>query len=240
MTTETEAPAQPRKRRLKKYFNESIAQPQKITAYDVLMAVEGVRSELKTLRKRESVKAAMGGGSDDEFDDLKDQLVAMAECIDDVKDNLAMIAADDSNRLPSVMNELDAVIAATETATNAILESAENIEKYTHELAASFDDEKRSELVDKIQNETTNLMISCNFQDLTGQRITKIIKAFSFLEERVNAIMELWGRDEIAERIAGVIDNIQETDTREDSHLLNGPQTNGPAVSQDDIDALFD
>jgi chemotaxis regulatin CheY-phosphate phosphatase CheZ len=35
---------------------------------------------------------------------------------------------------------------------------------------------------------------ACNFQDLTGQRITKVVRALSFIEERVEAMMGVWNK----------------------------------------------
>lgn len=37
---------------------------------------------------------------------------------------------------------------------------------------------------------------ACNFQDLTGQRITKVVRALSFIEERVDAMMGVWHKRE--------------------------------------------
>jgi chemotaxis regulatin CheY-phosphate phosphatase CheZ len=76
-------------------------------------------------------------------------------------------------------------------------------------------------------------MTACSFQDLTGQRITKVVNALRYIETRINAMIGIWGIDEAAKAEASKAD-----DARPDAHLLNGPQTE--AADQSEIDSLFD
>jgi len=74
-----------------------------------------------------------------------------------------------------------------------------------------------------------------NFQDITGQRITKVVNTLKFVEERVDKMIDIWGREAFMELIdddGGAVD--------EDGRLLNGPQQEGAGISQDEIDKLFD
>ena len=71
-------------------------------------------------------------------------------------------------------------------------------------------------------------------QDITGQRVSKIVKSISYVEERVTALREIWGDDELAKVELAVVE------LTEDEKLLNGPQLKTAAISQDEIDALFD
>jgi chemotaxis protein CheZ len=77
-------------------------------------------------------------------------------------------------------------------------------------------------------------MEACTFQDITGQRVTKIIRSMQFVEERVLAMVDLMGRDSVEKKAAVLSDETPEKDP-----LLNGPQLPGNAISQDDIDKLF-
>jgi len=81
---------------------------------------------------------------------------------------------------------------------------------------------------------TTHAMEACTFQDITGQRVTKIIRSMQFVEERVLAMVDLMGRDSVAKEAAEL-----PVETQEKDPLLNGPQLPGNAISQDDIDKLF-
>ena len=78
-------------------------------------------------------------------------------------------------------------------------------------------------------------MESCTFQDITGQRVTRVIKSMKFVEERVNAMIDLWGRDDIE----GMGFDLPDTKPTGDEALLNGPQIPGEEISQDEIDKLF-
>ena len=79
---------------------------------------------------------------------------------------------------------------------------------------------------------------ACNFQDLTGQRINKVMGTMKFIEQHINEMMEIWGGVDAIKAHAPPIIDAREGDAR----LLNGPKTDGDIghASQDDIDALFD
>ena len=78
-------------------------------------------------------------------------------------------------------------------------------------------------------------MEACSFQDLTGKRITKVVGTMKFVEERVNAMAELCGRDEVE----ALADDWDLSERRDDGMPLEGPQRAGEGISQDDIDKLF-
>ena len=76
---------------------------------------------------------------------------------------------------------------------------------------------------------------ACSFQDITGQRVNKVVKSITYVEERVNSLVKLWGREELAE-----VEVVADRETTPDEQLLSGPQSEGRGLSQDDIDNLFD
>ncbi len=75
---------------------------------------------------------------------------------------------------------------------------------------------------------------ACTFQDITGQRISKIARSMKYVDERVGAIAALWGAASLAE-VA-----VPEQETDPNQALLDGPALEGEGTSQDDIDKLFD
>jgi chemotaxis protein CheZ len=77
---------------------------------------------------------------------------------------------------------------------------------------------------------------ACNFQDLTGQRITKVVNTLRFVEERIIKMMEIWGG---ADKFKDI--EVELEHRMGDQGLLNGPSlgTDQDIASQDDIDALF-
>jgi len=135
-------------------------------------------------------------------------------------------------------DELDAVVKGTEDATEKILTAAEIIETNAANLANSLNRAGDHNMALDIQEHAIAIFEACNFQDLTGQRITKVVNTLKFIEERVDYMMTIWGGEE---SFAGISPEKQPGKTSDD-HLLNGPAMEDAidVVSQDDIDALFD
>ena len=135
-------------------------------------------------------------------------------------------------------DELDAVVKGTEDATEKILTAAENIESNAANLANSLKSGADHDVALDIQEQAIAVFEACNFQDLTGQRITKVVNTLKFIEERVDYMMTIWGGEE---SFAGIKPEKQ-TGKTSDDHLLNGPAMDDAidVASQDDIDALFD
>jgi chemotaxis protein CheZ len=92
-------------------------------------------------------------------------------------------------------------------------------------------------MVADISERVISIFEACNFQDLTGQRISKVMNTMKFIEHHINVMMEIWGGvDAIKAHAPAIID------TREgDAKLLNGPKLDGDEghASQNDIDAMF-
>ncbi len=72
-------------------------------------------------------------------------------------------------------------------------------------------------------------------QDIAGQRVNKVVKSITYVEKRVNALVDMWGKDRLAE-VEVPVDREKTTDEQ----LVSGPQLEGDGLSQDDIDNLFD
>jgi len=135
-------------------------------------------------------------------------------------------------------NELGAIVDGTEQATETILLAAEQIDNDAADLVAALRQSQNHATASDIQDQVVKIFEACNFQDLTGQRISKVVTAFGFIEDRVDRMMEIWGG---LESFKGL--ELDVSCTRdEDEALLNGPalEDDVDIASQDDIDALFD
>ncbi|MTI18582.1 hypothetical protein E1162_15160 [Rhodobacteraceae bacterium RKSG542] len=171
---------------------------------------------------------------------LKGELDAISEAIYNTKTEIAALhskAGSHSLHKTRVTCELDAVISGTEGATEQILQSAEEIDEAAHTLSGLVPEEHIG-LTTDIQEKVISIFEACNFQDLTGQRISKVVSTLSFVEERIERMMEIWGGMDSFKDI--VVDSDEEPKTEAQS-LLHGPslKTDTDTVSQDDIDALF-
>jgi chemotaxis protein CheZ len=139
-------------------------------------------------------------------------------------------------RFGKMSDQLDAILTSTGEATHTVLEDLEAISSTAEEMREKPDPAKVEELCDRIIEKSMEGMEACSFQDLTGQRISKIVHSLRFIEERVDAMMEICGREGI-EALIGELPSDEEE--LRDGVALHGPQLPGEAVSQDEIDKLF-
>lgn len=170
---------------------------------------------------------------------LRAEICLMSERIEDTKREISAIRPKDTDndRLAIVTNELDAIVDATERATQGILESAETVDDLARKLHARADDPETVQDIEAIQNAVVRIFEESNFQDITGQRISKVVKTLQFIEDRLNRMIDIWGHDSLAEAPVAPVEDIA---VDEDSKLLNGPALGDQGISQADIDKLFD
>ncbi|WP_376957669.1 hypothetical protein ABNQ39_11105 [Azospirillum sp. A26] len=176
---------------------------------------------------------------------IQQELTAITQVVREARSDIAALKATDtgSNRIEAATGELDEIVAATERATTDILNATEKIQEIT--MSIPRDDADLAERIDAVEAWCIEIMTACSFQDITGQRTTKVVNTLRYIEERVNTMIEIWGVERLAvdpqQHASGEVSSHRKLgDTRPDAHLLNGPQLGGPEVTQDAIDALFD
>lgn len=139
------------------------------------------------------------------------------------------------DKLHSAAIELSAVVKATEEATTAIMQVAEHLDEIVREVTTHVSDSYVISRLNEMTDQTTKLFEACSFQDLTGQRITKVVKTIDYIEERIETMQVIWGRKDIEMMPMG-----DDSIVKKDGELeLHGPQASEQAISQDDIDKLF-
>ncbi|WP_374652644.1 protein phosphatase CheZ [Dongia sp.] len=182
-----------------------------------------------------SLLATMEGDLSDDNLKLYSELESLAKYITTAKSEIAALRPDEitSRHLPKATDELDAIVGATEEATNSILGAMEGLEALAGELPPEFGE--------KVSEAVTQVYEACNFQDITGQRITKVVNALKHIEEKVEALVVAFG-DEIAKYKKAhpeTEEEAPEAKTPSDAELLNGPQLPDDASKQAEIDALL-
>jgi chemotaxis protein CheZ len=171
---------------------------------------------------------------------LKVELDLIYDAISRTKREIAVLHGKSFNgeEMAKVNGELGAVVGGTEEATQQILEAAESIDQAATALSKVTSADQQKILSEEIQERVVSIFEACNFQDLTGQRISKVMTTMKFIENHSTVMMDIWGGVDAIKAHAPPI-----VDTRESAaRLLNGPKTEGEVghASQDDIDALFD
>ncbi len=136
-------------------------------------------------------------------------------------------------------DELNAVVQGTEHATNTILTASETVDTLARRLARNTQDQATKDDAEAIQAQMQTIFEACNFQDLTGQRISKVVRTVGFVEERVAEMLRLWsGSVASGPRPLQRDPSRPGTPIRTASSMARAART--AAVSQDAVDALFD
>jgi chemotaxis protein CheZ len=180
------------------------------------MITEVVRAVLTTISDDLTAKEAT----------LLREVEELGRMIANTKSEIAALRVDDitDHDIPFATDELDAIVEHTAHATDAILESCEMLDEVTATVSG--------DAAMKLQAATTRIYEACSFQDITGQRITKVVTTLKTIEGKVAHIIGTFGPSREAVRRAG--DHVAT-----DADLLNGPQLPARAMDQSDIDKLL-
>ena len=210
------------------FLREHERRSQKLAAEEVIRLIGDLRDSWR--------EHANGADSATKVEVLRRELQDMSASISQARREIASLRpkdeADGNDRIVTATNELDAIVQSTERASFEILNAAERMMELTSKLRAAS---APAEICADIETEISNIFTACSFQDLTGQRTTKVVNALRYIEQRVMAMMSIWGADGDTRAVGGQIAGA--VDTRPDAHLLNGPSDNG--VDQDEIDRLL-
>lgn len=157
---------------------------------------------------------------------IKDEFVDIAGFIKKARNEIGDLRPKDiqMKRIPSAGEELEAIVADTEVATEKIMSTAEDV--------LAMDPDTTEDFGMQIQDKMLVIIEACSFQDLTGQRVSKVVNTLKQIEERISRFAEAMGVQETE------VEMTAEEKRRHDL-LLNGPAIGGPETAQDDIDAMF-
>lgn len=202
----------------------------------------GTQEVLKAINEVKKLIEEAGNVAKPAIDDmpemsvLRGQLSDLKGSIDKTKQEIAALhkPGQSEDKFVTAAMELDAIVKATEEATNNILGAGEDIEDHVQAIRERVTDIKSQEHLQEISNLVIHIFENCNFQDITGQRTGKVVKTINYLEERILTMISIWGEEEFE----GI--ELAEDARTEDEKLLEGPQLDGQGISQDDIDSLFD
>ncbi|GJE03230.1 hypothetical protein [Methylobacterium isbiliense] len=129
-----------------------------------------------------------------EIDRMRVDLVEMVRAISRTKSEIAAIQApdQDQSRLEAASEALDAIVRTTERATSDILQAAEEVQEVAWTLREGGADPR---VCDTLDHNATQIYTACSFQDLTAQRTSRIVHTLRYLEQRLTAMIEIWGAD---------------------------------------------
>ncbi|MCW8915302.1 MAG: protein phosphatase CheZ [Magnetovibrio sp.] len=209
--------------------------PADANAVDHVVAAAAVTKGKKLSSKLKTSKAKTSKKGRSDALDVYVELEQLAAFIDAAKREIAEIRPQDvkDEHLPHATDQLDAVVGATADATNAIMDSCEIIEG----VMGKVDGDVSSKLMDA----TTRIYEACSFQDITGQRINKVVEALKNIEERIDVMVETLGDNQPSMPKKDKDNKAKAVSSKpsQDEDLLEGPQLGDKAKSQSEIDDLL-
>jgi chemotaxis protein CheZ len=158
------------------------------------------------------------------------ELRDIARYIENMKQEIGVFQVNDlkESRIPAAGQELDAIIKATEDATNTIMENAEAL------MAADASDPKAYQTL--VNDRVMKIFEACSFQDITGQRVAKVVETLQMIEARVGRFAEAVQ----AKDVQGFLDEREAArEKRKEKLMLHGPQLAGKGIDQKKVDDMF-
>ncbi len=156
------------------------------------------------------------------LEELRDLLLV----IEETRIEIGMARPSDitSKHIPGAADELGAIVESTSEATSTIMDCCDIIQENASKVGGDEGD--------AISAQVMNIFEACSFQDITGQRVSKVVKTFNDIEEKIDKLVSVLG--------VNASGDAEDDDKRVgDDKLLNGPQLVDQAISQDDIDKLL-
>jgi chemotaxis protein CheZ len=200
-------------------------------------AIDGLRADIQGIARKIDSFVNL---DHNEIDRVRNEVLGIASRIEQTKREIGALkhplARED--KLSTASMELSSVVAQTEDATSRIFDNVERIEEISREVRSMNIDDFAKDRVSEMSDLCTNIIEACSFQDLTGQRINKVVRTLAFIEERVQKMLEIWGPGEIERLPVPEEDPLHIKDTG--GVVLHGPQDADKTNSQADIDKLFD
>ena len=131
-----------------------------------------------------------------------------------------------------VGDELEAIVVHTQKATEGILDAVDSIEG---DLRDSGLREQFPDVYDNIMHQCGEITTLCSFQDITGQRVQKVVDIVQMIDQQIGAIER-----NFADPVRRETQEPTARDKEREAGLLTGPALPEKGISQDAIDAFFD
>lgn len=163
--------------------------------------------------------------------EIRRELKEIADYIHALRTEIGALQANDlrRKRIPAASRELAAIVAATEEASNTIMECAE--------AAMASDAPDLPAYKAFVAERMTAVFEACAFQDLTGQRLAKVVDTLGQIETRLSRFAD-------ATRAVDANGNVCEKEAAEAERklrlLINGPTLTGEGIAQEQVDELIE
>lgn len=119
---------------------------------------------------------------------LQNEILDMARAISAMQREIQAISASGTTTTTHISSadDLDDVVHTTEQATTAILSAAERVQEFAWTLRENAGNAEDCDLLDQC---ATEIYTACGFQDLTAQRIVKVVEVLRFIDHRIKNLL---------------------------------------------------
>jgi len=135
--------------------------------------------------------------------------------------------------LADIRGELDEIRSATQDAAAQFLSCAESIESVADRPDLDADDQA------KLAQAATDIFEASAFQDITGQRLTRIAETLRHVEYLLASTKAALGDEAAAESADAMSGALEQSEQRKMEYILHGPQEAGTANTQEEIDKIL-
>ena len=183
----------------------------------------GVHSDAVTDIVRSAVKLMIAAMQQSLFSEVAE----LGHAVSAARDEIARLRHEQDfgeSPIPEATDELDAIVEHTASATETILDACEQIDA----LAGTMPEGHAASL----QDLTMRIFEACSFQDITGQRISKVVAALKMVEQRIERIVGTYAPGSRPVAPAPLVDPAKDP-------RLNAPQAPHAAMDQAEIDRLL-
>jgi len=164
---------------------------------------------------------------------IRQELTDIADYIRALRREIGALQANDlrHKRIPAAGQELAAIVKATEEASNTIMECAEAA------MAAAANASDLAAYKAFVAERMTAVFEACAFQDLTGQRLAKVLDTLNHIEARISRFADATKAKDAGGHASDEEAAIAERKLR---LLIHGPQHAETAAGQHEVDAIIE
>ena len=162
---------------------------------------------------------------------IRRELKDIANYIHSLRREISALQANDlrHKRIPAAGQELAAIVKATEQASNTIMECAE--------AAMAADSSDLPAYKAFVADRMTAVFEACAFQDLTGQRLARVVETLAHIETRLSRFADATK----AEDASGTANDKEASEAERKLRLLiHGPTLAGDSMGQQEIDEIIE
>ncbi|MEH6724519.1 MAG: hypothetical protein V7703_00080 [Hyphomicrobiales bacterium] len=184
-----------------RWFLEEFARRHRVADTEMLLAAisrledsisrDPIQSSTDIAPETDATRVPLNDSDTDTIEELHLQVAELSAAIQLTRQEIKELGAQqahDGGFAPDA-DEIDDIFEHTEQAVSDILRAAEAMQASSW---AAREDGTDTDICDRLDKCAIEIYTACTFQELTGQRIAKLISLMSFTEGRVQTMLQRW------------------------------------------------